>query len=416
MSTVQPIDAADPELARILDREVSRRAGTLDLIASESFPSAAVRMAQASIASGKTAEGYPGARYHTGTAIVDDLERLAIGRAVSLFGADHANVQPNSGVNANLAVYEALLKPGDPILAMDLAHGGHLSHGASASITGKAYRFRHYGVDATSEVVDLDVVREIAIEHRPKLLITGGSSYPRLIDYAGLRSIADEVGARFLVDMAHIAGLVAAGVIPSPVPHADAVTFTTYKTLLGPHGGVILSRADIAAKIDRGVFPGTQGTPSFGMMAAKAVCFHAASAGAFRDRMQLILDDAVALAEALAARGYRLVAGGTDTHQVLVDLRSIAMTGDVAEKALESAGILANRNVIPYDPGTPRAPSGLRLGLTGVAQREIPPERMVALAALMDRVLRAPEDGAVRASVAAAVSALCAEFPEDVEA
>jgi glycine hydroxymethyltransferase len=299
---------------------------------------------------------------------------------------------------------------------MDLAHGGHLSHGASASITGKAYRFRHYGVDAATDRIDLDVVRTLALEHRPKLLVAGGSSYPRLMDYTGLRVIADEVGARFVVDMAHIAGLVAAGLIPSPVPHADVVTFTTYKTLLGPHGGVILGRAEIARKIDRGVFPGTQGTPSFGMMAAKAVCFGVAATEPFGATMRLTLADAAALASALSARGYRLVAGGTDTHQALLDLRSVNLTGDVAETALEAAGILTNRNVIPYDPGTPKAPSGLRIGLTAAAQRGIGPDRMPGLAVIIDSVLRAPADEHVRAAAAAEVAALCREFPLDVEA
>jgi len=403
--------AADPPLAAILSREAVRQAATLDLIASESIPSAPVRAAQAAVASGKTAEGYPGARYHSGTAIVDELERLTIERAVALFGAEHANVQPNSGVNANLAVYEALLRPGDPILAMDLAHGGHLSHGASASITGKAYRFRHYGVDPATEVIDLATVRSLALEHRPRLLVAGGSSYPRLMDYAGLRSIADEVGAWLLVDMAHIAGLVAARLVPSPVPFADAVTFTTYKTLLGPHGGMILSRGAIAAKIDRGVFPGTQGTPSFGMMAAKAVCLGAAAGDAFRAKMQLVLDDAAALAAALSDRGHRLVSGGTDTHLVLVDLRSAGLTGDVAERALEAVGILANRNVIPFDPGTPKAPSGLRLGLTGLVERRMGPAVMPVIADLIDGVIRAPNDADVRAAAARAVEDLCHRHP-----
>jgi glycine hydroxymethyltransferase len=415
MTDDRAIRAADPVVAEILAREADRRRSTLDLIASESVPSAAVLAVQASLASAKTAEGYPGARYHTGTAIVDDLERLAIERARELFGAEHANVQPNSGVNANLAVYAALLKPGDPVLAMDLAHGGHLSHGASASITGKLYRFRHYGVSRATERIDLDEVRALALEHRPRLLVAGGSSYPRNIDYAGFRAIADEVGALLLVDMAHIAGLVAAGILPSPVPHADAVTFTTYKTMLGPHGGIILSRAPLAARIDRGVFPGTQGTPSFGMMAAKAVCLGAAGTVPFRERMRLIVDDAAAFATALDARGYRLVAGGTDTHLVLLDLRSVGLTGDVAERALEAGGILANRNVIPFDPEGPRRPCGLRLGLTGLADRGMGPALMPVVAELVDRVLRAPGDPGIRAAVAAAVEDLTRRHPIETD-
>jgi glycine hydroxymethyltransferase len=411
VSDDRPIRDADPAVADLLEREAARQRATLDLIASESIPSAAVRAAQASMASAKTAEGYPGARYHTGTRVVDELERLTVERATALFGADHANVQPNSGVNANLAVYEALLKPGDPVLAMDLAHGGHLSHGARASITGKVYRFRHYGVNASSEVIDLDEVGAIALEHRPRLLVAGGSSYPRTVDYAGLRAIADEVGAAFLVDMAHIAGLVAAGVIPSPVPHADVVTFTTYKTLLGPHGGVILSRGALATRIDRGVFPGTQGTPSFGMMAAKAVCLGAAGTEAFRATMRLVVDDAAALAVALSDRGYRIVTGGTDTHLVLIDLRSVGLTGDIAEQALEHVGILTNRNVIPFDPGTPKQPSGLRVGLTGLAERGLGPSAMPAIADLVDRVLRAPHDAVIRTAVAGGVDDLCRRHP-----
>jgi glycine hydroxymethyltransferase len=363
------------------------------------------------VASGKTAEGYPGARYHTGTAVIDELERLTIERARTLFGAEHANVQPNSGVNANLAVYAALLQPGDPVLAMDLAHGGHLSHGAPVSITVRMYRFRHYGVDPRTEELDLEVVRGIAREHGPRLLVAGGSSYPRSIDYRGLREIADEVGAMLLVDMAHIAGLVAAGVVPSPVPHADAVTFTTYKTLLGPHGGVILCRSAIAAKVDRGVFPGSQGTPAFGMMAAKAVCFESAAGEAFRTLMQRIVDNARGLATALQGRGYRLVAGGTDTHQVLVDLRSVGLAGDVAETALERAGILGNRNVIPFDPRTPRSPSGLRLGLTTLSQRGIGPDSMEAIGDLIDRILRSPSDVELASTVNAEVAGLCRTYP-----
>ncbi|MEA2674746.1 MAG: glycine hydroxymethyltransferase [Chloroflexota bacterium] len=388
------LEAADPTVAAILAREADRRAGTIDLIASESEPSPPVLEALGSVLAAKTAEGYPGRRYHRGTEFADAMEQLAIDRAMALFGAGHANVQPSSGVNANLAAYRALLKPGDTVLALQLAHGGHLSHGDPASITGAVYRFVHYGVRADTETIDLDQVRDLAREHRPRLIVTGGSSYPRAIDYAAFRAIAQEVDARLFVDMAHVAGLVAAGELPSPVPHADAVTFTTYKTMLGPHGGVILSTADLARKVDRAIFPGTQGAPDFGRIAAKAVCFGIAAGEPFRAVQRAIRANATALAAELARRGDRLVSGGTDNHMVLVDLRSRGLTGDVAEVALEVAGILTNRNVIPFDPGTPDRPSGLRLGTTSSAQRGMAAPEMAEIASLIDEVLRAPESAA----------------------
>jgi glycine hydroxymethyltransferase len=388
------LNAADPTVAAILASEADRRARTIDLIASESEPSPPVLEALGSVLAAKTAEGYPGRRYHRGTEFADAVEQLAIDRAMALFGAGHANVQPSSGVNANLAVYRALLKPGDTVLALQLAHGGHLSHGDPASITGAVYRFVHYGVRADTETIDLDQVRDLAREHRPRVIVTGGSSYPRAIDYAAFGAIAQEVDARLLVDMAHVAGLVAAGELPSPVPHADAVTFTTYKTMLGPHGGVILSTADLARKIDRAIFPATQGAPDFGRIAAKAVCFGIAAGNPFRAVQRAIRTNAAALATELARRGDRLVSGGTDNHMVLVDLRSRGLTGDVAEVALEAAGILTNRNVIPFDPGTPDRPSGLRLGTTSSAQRGIAAPEMAEIAVLIDMVLQAPESAA----------------------
>ena len=386
--------AADAEVVAILAGEADRRGRTIDLIASESEPSAPVLAALGSVLAAKTAEGYPGRRYHRGTEFADAVERLAIDRVMALFGAGHANVQPSSGVNANLAVYRALLKPGDAVLALQLAHGGHLSHGDPASITGAVYRFRHYGVRPDTETIDLDQVRDLAREHRPALIVTGGSSYPRAIDYAAFAAIAGEVGAKLLVDMAHVAGLVAAGELPSPVPHADAVTFTTYKTMLGPHGGVILSTADLARKIDRAIFPGTQGAPDFGRIAAKAVCFGVAATEPFRAVQRGIRADATALAAELAHRGDRLVSGGTDNHLVLVDLRGRGLAGDVAEVALEEAGILTNRNVIPFDPGNADRPSGLRLGTTSCAQRGMGAAEMAEIAGLIDEVLRAPESAA----------------------
>jgi glycine hydroxymethyltransferase len=407
------IQDLDPEVQALIEWEVERRATTIDLIASESEPSAPVLEALGSAFAAKTAEGYPGKRYHRGTAHADALEQLAIDRAKAVFGAEHANVQPSSGVNANLAVYRATLQPGETALALRLDHGGHLSHGDRASITGAMYRFVHYGVRADTETIDLDEVRDLAREHRPRLIVTGGSSYPRAIDYAGFASIAAEVGARLHVDMAHVAGLVAGGVLDSPVVHADTVAFTTYKTMLGPHGGVILSRADLAKAIDRAIFPGTQGAPDFGRIAAKAVCFTIAATPRFRETQEAIAENARALASELASRGDRIVSGGTDTHMILVDLRGRRLTGDVAEVALEDAGILANRNVIPFEPGTPDRPSGLRLGTTAIAQRGMRVSDMPEVVELIDATLRvaAGGDGARPEDIRSRAVALAARFP-----
>jgi glycine hydroxymethyltransferase len=405
----RPLSEVDPVVAQLAAQEAQRRDATIDLIASESEMPRAVSEALASAFAAKTAEGYPGHRYHRGTVHADALESLARDRATSLFGAEHANVQPSSGVNANLAAYRAVLSPGDAVLSLGLAHGGHLSHGDPASITGAVYRFEHYGVDRRTEQIDLEEVRDLALRHRPRLIVTGGSSYPRRIDYAGFAEIAQEVGARLMVDMAHIAGLVAAGVLPSPVPRADLVTFTTYKTMLGPHGGVILCRSDLARKIDRAIFPGTQGAPDFGRVAAKAVCFGTAATEPFREVQQAIVANAAALADAVVAHGDRLVSGGTDNHLVLIDLRGRGLSGDVAEVALETVGILANRNVIPFDPGTPDRPSGLRLGTTSVSQRGLRPPDMPGIAELLDLALRASE-GEDRLGVATRVAALAGRF------
>ncbi len=401
----------DPEIARLIVGDRGRQADTIDLIASESTAPAAVLETLGSILSNKTGEGYPGHRYHRGTAWVDGVETVAIERAKALFGADHANVQPHAGVNANLAVYQAVLKPGDRVLAMGLAHGGHLSHGDPASITGRVYDFAHYGVRAADEQIDLDEVRALALRHRPRLIIAGGSAYPRIIDYAAFAEIAREVEALLHVDMAHIAGLVAAGVLPSPVPHADFVTFTTYKTLLGPHGGVILCRAAYARKVDRAIFPGTQGAPDFGRIAAKAVAFRIAACPWFHEVQQRIVDDARALGDALMARGDRLVSGGTDTHLVLVDLRARGTTGDVAERALEAAGILSNRNMIPFDPGNPDVPSGIRFGTSSVAERGFGPPEMAEIGTLIDAALHAADEPDRLAAIAETVLALARRFP-----
>jgi glycine hydroxymethyltransferase len=384
----------DPVVADLIERETARQRSTLDLIASEGPSPASVREALGSAFDDKTAEGYPGRRFHRGTAVADALERLAIERAMRLFGAEHANVQPHSGVNANLAVYQALVTPGDAVLGMRLAHGGHLSHGDPASITGRVYRFAHYSVRPDDERIDLDEVRDLARTHRPRLIVAGGSSYPRAIDYAAFRTIADEVGARLWVDMAHIAGLVAAGELPSPVPHADVVTCTTYKTLLGPHGGLILSTSEHAKAVDRAIFPGTQGAPAMSQIAAKAVCLELASREPFRETQRRTLRLAASLAQELATRGDRIVTGGTDTHMVLVDLRGRGVTGDVAEAALERVGILTNRNLIPFDPETPARTSGLRIGTPGAAVRGMDGSEAPELASLIDAALRPDADDA----------------------
>ena len=402
VAPVEPVSRSlrdiDPWVADLIDAESERRATTIDLIASESEPVPEVLEALGSVFAAKTAEGYPGRRYHRGTRHADAVEQLAIDRAKALFGAEHANVQPSSGVNANLAVYRATLKPGETVLALRLDHGGHLSHGDRASITGAVYRFVHYGVRAGSETIDLDEVRALAREHRPRLIVTGGSSYPRAIDYPGFAAIAAEIGARLHVDMAHVAGLVAGGVLASPVSHADTVAFTTYKTMLGPHGGVILARGDLAKAIDRAIFPGTQGAPDFGRIAAKAVCFGIAATPGFRETQHAIADNARALCAELESRGDRLVSGGTDTHLALVDLRGRGLSGDVAEVALEEAGILANRNVIPFETGTPDRPSGIRFGTTATAQRGMRTAEMQEVAELIDTALRAAttDDGRAR--------------------
>ena len=392
-------------------RERKRQEASLDLIAAENTAPQAVLAAVGSPFNNKTAEGFPGRRYHTGCEVADEMETLAVERAKALFGAEHANVQPHSGVNANLAVYAAVLEPGDTVLSMKLSHGGHLSHGDPASVTGRVYRFFHYGVDPQTELLDYDEVRALARQHRPRMIVAGASSYPRLLDYAALRAIADEVSAYLLVDMAHIAGLVAARVIPSPVPHADFVTFTTYKTMMGPHGGVILCRAAHARKVDRAVFPGVQGTPTLGLVAAKAVCFHLATTPGFVAVQRATLANAQTLCHALAQQGYRPVTGGTENHLILLDLRGAGLKGNQAEQALAEAGILTNRNVIPYDPEPVQVTSGLRLGTPAVTARGMGEAEMQTIAALIGRVLAAPGDAQVRAAVREEVAALCGAFP-----
>lgn len=401
----------DPEVAALVAAEAQRLKTTIDLIAAENHPRPGILEAQGSVFAVKAAEGYPAARYHAGCAHADALENLAIQRCRSLFGADHANVQPHSGVSANWAVYFAVLSPGDRILSMRLSHGGHLSHGAAASATSRCFRFEHYGVDPTTETIDYAAVSRIAAQTRPRMLVAGASAYPRLIDYAQLAAIAAEVSAYFLVDMAHIAGLVAAGVIPSPVPHADFVTFTTYKTMAGSRGGVILSRDCFRKQIDRSVFPGCQGTPALNMVAAKAVCFKLAAHANFRSLQKQTVANARHMGRALKLRGYRLVTGGTDNHLVLIDLRPRGLSGEQAEKALASVGLIANRNPIPFDGTDPDHAGGLRLGTPAITARGMQDDEVALIVDWIDHLLKQPGNDGIRQSVAAGVVDLCRRFP-----
>jgi len=408
---MQYLPQDDPEVAQIIHQEEARIENTLDLIAAENHAPPSVLEAQGSIFSTKAAEGYPGRRFHAGCIYADELESLAIRRAKRLFGADHANLQPHSGVSANLAVYFSVLNIGDRILSMKLSHGGHLSHGDPSSVTSSCFTFQHYGLDAQTEQIDYDEVRKIADVFRPHMIIAGASSYPRLIDYKLMAHIAQSVSAYLLVDMAHIAGLVAAEVIPSPVPYADFVTFTTYKTLKGGRGGVILCRKEHAKKISRTIFPGAQGTPSLNLLAAKAVCFKLAMAPDFREEQTKTLNNAAAFAAGFDKKGYRIVSGGTDNHLVLVDLRSKGISGDVAEKTLESVGIVVNRNVIPGDPEKPDITSGIRLGSPGITTRGMGEGEVAQIVELMDTALGAGDSGEIIEKVAQEVTDLCRKFP-----
>ena len=401
----------DPDVAQIVQREEARIENTLDLIAAENHAPRSILEAQGSIFSTKAAEGYPGRRFHAGCVYADELESLAIKRAKRLFGADHANLQPHSGVSANLAVYFSVLNIGDSILSMKLSHGGHLSHGDPSSVTSDCFNFQHYGLDAQTEQIDYDEVRDVANAFKPQMIIAGASSYPRLIDYRLMSDIAASVEAYLLVDMAHIAGLVAAGVIPSPVPHADFVTFTTYKTLKGGRGGVILCRKAHEKKISKTIFPGAQGTPSLNLLAAKAVCFKLAMEKGFKEEQIKTLENAAAFADRFAMKGYRIVSGGTDNHLVLVDLRSKGLTGDIAEKTLESVGIIVNRNVIPGDPEKPHVTSGIRIGSPGITARGMGEVEVARVVDLMDAAMVNRDDSDVLGNVSREVADLCRKFP-----
>jgi glycine hydroxymethyltransferase len=402
--------ATDPDLEGIIRREIARQNTTVQLIASENFTSPAVLAAQGSVLTNKYSEGYPGKRYYGGNYVVDEAEELARQRACDLFGVEHANVQPHSGANANMGVYLALLSPGDKVLGMRLDQGGHLTHGSPVNFSGKWYEFVAYGVDPDSEILDYDVIADLARAERPKAIIAGATAYPRVIDFPAFRTIADEVGALLIVDAAHIAGLVAGGAHPSPVPYADVVTFTTHKTMRGPRGGAVLCRSEYATAIDKAVFPGMQGGPLMHVIAAKAVCFHEAAQPAFADYAAGIVRNARALAGALAAEGFRVVSGGTDNHLMLVDLRPFEVTGKVAQEALDRAGITLNKNTIPNDPQSPFVTSGLRIGTAAVTTAGMGEEEMAEIAALIARVLRRVDDESVAAEVREAAARLCSKF------
>ena len=401
----------DPQIARAIKAEAQRQSNNLVLIASENYTTKAVMEAQASVLTNKYAEGYPGKRYYGGCENADTVENLAVERAMNLFRAEFANVQPHSGSQANMAVYFSFLEPGDVILGMDLGHGGHLTHGSAASFSGKLYRAIFYSVDPVTHRIELDQVRHLARTFRPKMVIAGASSYPRIIDFKAFGQIAEEVGAYLMADMAHIAGLVAAGLHPSPVPYADFVTSTTHKTLRGPRGGFIVGKARYAREINGNVFPGVQGGPLMHTIAAKAVAFRDAMTPEFADYQRQVVINAGALAEELMSRGLQLVSGGTDNHLLMVDLAETGLTGLDAEQALGKAGIVVNKNSVPYDKRGPKVTSGIRLGTPALTTRGMKEEEIRGIARLIVRVLEQPDDEKVLRDVKGMVQALCLQFP-----
>jgi glycine hydroxymethyltransferase len=401
---------SDPEIADIVRREVERQNTTVQLIASENFTSLAVLAAQGSVLTNKYSEGYPGKRYYGGNYVIDDAEELARQRACALFGAEHANVQPHSGANANMAAYFALLEPGDTVMGMPLDQGGHLTHGAPVNFSAKLFNFVGYGLDDATELLDYEAMGRLAREHQPKMIVAGATAYPRVIDFEAFRAVADEVGAILLVDAAHIAGLVAGGAHPSPVPYADVVTFTTHKTLRGPRAGAIVCREQYAAAIDKSMFPGLQGGPLMHVVAAKAVAFREAMQPEFREYAAQIVRNAAALADALTGEGFRIVSGGTDNHLLLVDLRPFGVTGKVAQEALDRAGITTNKNTIPNDPEKPFVTSGLRLGTASVTTAGMGEPEMAEIASMLAQVLRAADDETVANDVKDAAARLCSKF------
>lgn len=401
----------DPDLYQAIQNELKRQQNKIELIASENFVSEAVMEAQGSVLTNKYAEGYPGKRYYGGCEYVDVVENLARERAKQIFGAEHANVQPHSGAQANMAVYFSVLQPGDTVLGMNLSHGGHLTHGSPVNFSGKQYHFVDYGVDEKTETIDYDDVLEKARTHKPKLIVAGASAYPRVIDFKKFREIADEVGAYFMVDMAHIAGLVAVGLHPNPVPYADFVTTTTHKTLRGPRGGMILCKEKYAKQIDKAIFPGIQGGPLMHVIAAKAVALGEALKSEFRTYIENVVANAKQLGETLVEEGLRLVSGGTDNHLLLVDVRSLGLTGNVAEHVLDEIGITCNKNTIPYDPESPNVTSGIRLGTAAVTSRGFTKEDLVEVAKIIATTLKGYKDETVLETSRKRVQALTEKHP-----
>ncbi len=411
MDQMDDLARIDPAIYSVIERERQRQLQKLELIASENFVSKAVLQAQGSILTHKYAEGYPGRRFYGGCEFVDTAENLALSRVKEIFGAAYANVQPHSGTQANMAVYFSFLKPGDTILGMDLSHGGHLSHGAPVNFSGRLYKAVTYGVDRQSEEVDFAVVRELALKHRPKMIIAGASAYPRTLDFSKFAEIAGEVGAYLMVDMAHIAGLIAGGLHPNPLPAADFVTSTTHKTLRGPRGGLILAQAKYGKALDSQIFPGIQGGPLMHIIAAKAVSFKEALAPSFKRYQAQIVANARTLGRAFTHRGYRLVAGGTDTHLLLVDLNATGLTGREAEEALDRAGITVNKNAIPFDQRPPTITSGIRVGTPALTTRGMKEKEMEVVADFMHQALSSPMDTHLLARLADQVQDFCAQFP-----
>ncbi len=413
---MKPLREVDPEIQGALESEADREVSRLQMIASENYASAAVLEAQGSVLTNKYAEGYPGARYYQGCGPSDAVERIAIDRACQLFGSEHANVQPHSGSSANLAAYLALLEPGDTILGMDLAAGGHLTHGARVNFSGRLFHSVSYNVNRDTFLIDFEALAAQAREVRPRLIIAGASAYPRLLDFAAFRKVCDEVGAYLMVDMAHLAGLVAGGAHPSPVPYADIVTSTTHKTLRGPRGGFILCRSAYAKKVDASVFPGFQGGPLMHVIAAKAVNFLEARGPKFKAYAQQVVANARALAQALMARKFKLVTGGTDNHMLLIDLRDDHMTGAEAAARLEAAGLVANKNGVPYDPRPPRVTSGVRLGTAATTTRGMREAEMEAIAGYIDRILNGSGEAAELERIREEIAHFCCRFPAMAEA
>jgi glycine hydroxymethyltransferase len=405
------LKTVDPEIYEVIRKETERQARTLELIASENFVSEAVLEATGSVLTNKYAEGYPGKRYYGGCEFVDRAESLAIERAKKIFGAEHVNAQPHSGSQANMGVYLSVMDPGDTMLGMNLSHGGHLTHGSPVNFSGKLFNVVAYGVRPDTETIDFDQVRDLALAHRPKLIVVGASAYPRIIDFKPFREIADEAGTMVMADIAHVAGLVAVGLHPNPVPHCEFVTTTTHKTLRGPRSGMILCRQEMARKLNSAIFPGIQGGPLMHVIAAKAVALKEAMTPEFRAYQERIVANAAALARAIAARGFRLVSGGTDNHLMLVNLSNTPLTGKEAEEALERVGITVNKNTVPFETRSPFVTSGIRIGTPAVTTRGMGEREMERIGAMIADVLAAPGDPAVQRRVAADVRSICEAFP-----